>query len=506
MKGKASAGLRDRTNQRLWRKLRKKTGCVMPEVKNQRETNSWYQLWYITAVAATAGCLVRVVFQMSQLLTAAVFISVFVYLQWMVKMKKQQQIQEVRLQDVSVYMDTVLYAFMKYGKISEALSDAGRALTEGKMKETIRRAFEHMQYTFDNTELLADSLGMIEAEYQTGRIHNIHEFMLHVEDYGGDFRRPAQLLLNEKQMWEKRIRKAIEERKRMFRDVVLSVAASIGICIIVQHIPAMNLDISKNRWIQTGTFLLILADEVILMRAQRYLAADWLQYDKFREEEQYEKKMIEFRNYDEGRSRRISFFLGMLMAVISAGLFWKGWNGPAIAGMLVMLLFFAQHRAGHYLAKKRLTEEIRRAFPNWLMDLVLLLQSENVQVALQKSVRNAPGVLRLELRELIGRLQLSPEDAAPYHSFLQEFEIPEIQSAMSMLYALSAGHGGNSDRQLGELISRNQDMLDEAEEHKNSDRNAGLYLLFLAPVLTASAKMLLDMSVFMLAFLRTTVG
>ena len=49
-------------------------------------------------------------------------------------------------------------------------------------------------------------------------------------------------------------------------------------------------------------------------------------------------------------------------------------------------------------------------------------------------------------------------------------------------------------------------MLDEAEKHKNSDRNAGLYLLFLAPVLTASAKMLLDMSVFMLAFLRTTVG
>ena len=171
-----------------------------------------------------------------------------------------------------------------------------------------------------------------------------------------------------------------------------------------------------------------------------------------------------------------------------------------------MLLFFAQHRAGHYLAKKRLTAEIRRAFPNWLMDLVLLLQSENVQVALQKSVRNAPGVLRLELRDLIGKLQLSPENAAPYHSFLQEFEIPEIQSAMSMLYALSAGHGGDSDSQLGELISRNQEMLDEAEEYKNSDRNAGLYLLFLAPVLTASAKMLLDMSVFMLSFLRTTVG
>ena len=106
----------------------------MSEAKNQSENNPWYRLWYITAAAATAGCLVHVVFQMSRLLSVAVFLSVFLYLQRMLKMKKQQQIQEVRLQEVSVYMDTVLYAFMKYGKISEALSDAGRALTAGKMK------------------------------------------------------------------------------------------------------------------------------------------------------------------------------------------------------------------------------------------------------------------------------------------------------------------------------------------------------------------------------------
>ena len=75
MKGRASAGLRDRTNQRLWRKLRKKSGYVMPEAKNQSENNSWYRLWYITAAAATAGCLVHVVFQMSRLLSVAVFVS-----------------------------------------------------------------------------------------------------------------------------------------------------------------------------------------------------------------------------------------------------------------------------------------------------------------------------------------------------------------------------------------------------------------------------------------------
>lgn len=506
MKGRASAGLCDRSNRRLWRKLQKKRGYAATGKKSPFKENFRYRLWYVTVAAMTAGCASHVVFQMNQLLSVAVFISMFVYLQCMLKMQNRQLLQELRLQEVSVYMDTVLYAFMKSGKISEALSDAGKALSDGRMKDTVKKAFDHMQYTFDDTQLFADSLAMIEAEYPSGRLHNIHEFMLHVEDYGGDFQKPARLLLNDKQMWEKRIRLALEQRKRMFRDVVLSVAASMFICVIVQHIPAMNLDIGRNRLIQAGTLLLILADEGILLRAQRYLAADWLQYDKFREDAEYEKRMRDFRNYDEGRAQKISLFLGTVMAVISALLFLHGWKGAAVVGLFLMLLFFAQHKAGHYLAKKRLTAEIRRAFPSWLMDLVLLLQSENVQVALRKSIRNAPGVLRIDLRELIGRLQLRPEDALPYHVFLREFEIPEIQSAMSMLYAMSAGHGGDSNRQLGELISRNQEMLNEAEEQRNADRNAGLYLLFLAPVLTASAKMLLDMSVFMLSFLRTTVG
>ena len=49
-------------------------------------------------------------------------------------------------------------------------------------------------------------------------------------------------------------------------------------------------------------------------------------------------------------------------------------------------------------------------------------------------------------------------------------------------------------------------MLSEAEKQKNADRNAGLYLLFLAPVITASIKMLIDLSVFMLAFLLMQTG
>ena len=58
-----------------------------------------------------------------------------------------------------------------------------------------------------------------------------------------------------------------------------------------------------------------------------------------------------------------------------------------------------------------------------------------------------------------------------------------------------------SVRQLAELIERNQEMLDAAEKERLRSLGSGMYLLFLAPVLTASFKLVIDMAVFMLSFL-----
>jgi hypothetical protein len=74
-----------------------------------------------------------------------------------------------------------------------------------------------------------------------------------------------------------------------------------------------------------------------------------------------------------------------------------------------------------------------------------------------------------------------------------------------MLYSLSVGNSGSADRQVSELITKNQDMLENAEEERMKNKNSGMYLLFLAPVLTASFKLVADMAIFMLTFLSTSV-
>ncbi len=110
---------------------------------------------------------------------------------------KGQRFQEARKRflDVSLYIDTLLYSFLKEQKIIRAFEDVKSTLADGHMKETVSRAIDHMMLTFDETEVFVDAMRIIEDEYKCNRIVNAHEFMAHAEYYGGDIKESARILL-----------------------------------------------------------------------------------------------------------------------------------------------------------------------------------------------------------------------------------------------------------------------------------------------------------------------
>lgn len=433
---------------------------------------------------------------------AVFFLVMFpVHRKWYDKMKTQEQ----RFYDACLYIDTVLYAFVKEQKIDAAMVDAAATLQEGSLKDVVEKSVDYMHLTFDETDVITRSLDAVYQQYPCRRIRNIHNFMVHVENYGGDMERSADLLLEDKAHWEQRTRQAMQDRRKMWIDVVLSAVVSLAICGVVMYFPVMNVDISGNPVTQIFTVIVMVLDDLILLRAQKFLAPDWLTFDEAGEDSYYEKKMESYRNYNAGRDRRISWVLGAVAIIAAVFCFvrWGQWAG--FVGLVFVIVFLNQHRIGRSMARKTIMKGITCVFPCWLMDLMLLLQSENVQVALQKSQENVPGILRRELEQLLARLQVNPESSEPYHSFLQDFELPEIHAAMSMLFSLSIGSSSNADKQVGELIRRNQGMMDAAQQIRMKDKNSGMYLLFLAPVLTASLKLLTDMAIFMVTFLTTAV-
>lgn len=437
---------------------------------------------------------------------STIVLSVFVF--FMIPLHKKRYLAyrqyKERFQEAALYMDTLLYAFAKEGKADRALQDAKSALPDGTMRDTVQKAIDYLRMTFDESELLKESFGIIESEYACKRICDIHAFIMHVEYYGGDTKRPVNLLLMDKNRWQQRITRMIAERNKQMADIVLSVVVSFIICGVIMYMPVMNLDISENTLVQVISVLMLIIDDFLLLKAQKFLAVDWCTLQILEEDSIAEKKMQSFRAYNEKKEKRLSYVLGSVSLIITIGLFiWKNeWYG--MVGIAFTLFFLNQHKIGRNLAKRNLKREITYAFSGWLLDLVLLLQSENVQIALEKSIELAPAILKQELQILMERLQIEPESAKPYHQFLEDFEIPQIHSAMTILYSLSIGNSGSAEEQISELAGRNLELLDIAEEQKIRDMGSGMYLLFLAPVLSASFKLLVDMAVMMLGFLEHT--
>ena len=388
---------------------------------------------------------------------------------------KGQRFQEARKRflDVSLYIDTLLYSFLKEQKIIRAFEDVKSTLADGHMKETVSRAIDHMMLTFDETEVFVDAMRIIEDEYKCNRIVNAHEFMAHAEYYGGDIKESARILLKDKSAWERRILRNIEDRQRMFHQIILSVVTSVIISGIILYLPVLSMDISSNIIVQILSVALIVLDD--------------------------------YKAYNPAKELRVSILMAVIPALASAFLLYTDRQWPAVAAMGAALICLNQHRIGHRLMKKNLIADVKSAFPKWLMDLALLIQSENVQVAIQKSREHIPVILKEEVNTLVERLDVEPESSDPYHRFLDCLNLPEINAAMGMLYAVSIGNSGNCGSQIDELITKNLEMLDVADTARLKDKTAGMYLLFLAPVITASFKMIVDMAIFLISFLSYKV-
>lgn len=410
-----------------------------------------------------------------------------------------------RFFEVSSYLDTLLYSFVKEEKVVLAISDVSQTLPQGEMKNLVDKAFDYMRLTFDKIEVLEEALRMIEKEYPCQRIRDVHKFMTHVEYYGGEIEKPVNLLLADKGRWERRIQEAIGQRNKQFVDVILSVTASLMICGAIVHLPVMDMDISNEWFVQIFTLLVVVVNDWIVLKAQKILMVDWLTLQLTEDEEYYVKKMREFRNFDEKKQKNLSLLLGGIGVVLTTCFLFMGNEWFVLAGLLLTLLFVNQHRVGKNIMRKNLIREVKYAFPNWLLDIVLLLQSENVQVALQKSREYVPGVLSEELYQLTERLELQPESSEPYHLFLKDFAIPEVNSAMGILYSLSIGNSGNADKQISELVEKNLALLDDTERELLKNSSSGMYLLFLLPVVVASFKLIVDMIFMMLAFVQMPV-
>lgn len=384
------------------------------------------------------------------LVCAAVFCVVCCF--WK-KLLLEENRQQVRLQEVQLYLEQLLYSFLQHQKILTALEDVRVLFPEGNMGRLLDRVIANIRRDCDSS--VEEQLALLAEEYDNERLKNIHDYLLQVEHYGGAYEATIDFLLEDLRRWAERIRVYQADCRKYKRNVWIAVCLSVLVCAITNSLLPGDMSIEKNVVCQVSGTLLLCLDMLILLRTARRTCRDWLK----------EKE------YGQGNTTRQYAYC-------------KNHNN------LKSILY-----------RRSLRKKMLRAFPQWLMDISLLLQTENVQVALYRTKEKAPEVLRPAIGEMMEELKQNPESLEPYLNFLKDYELPDVTAAMRMLCALSNGGYGSGEKQLAQILNRNQELLDKSERSRNEDALAGLYGLFLAPALTGAGKMMVDMTVFLVVFL-----
>ncbi len=391
----------------------------------------------------------------------------FLYLPFFIRNTLKNRYQQQRFSDLNIYMEQFLYSFQKSGKILTTLQEVKSLFESGEMYQSIEKAEEHILHTFNEENVEKNALQILEKKYHYQGMETMHRFALQVEKNGGEYSRAISLLLEARRLWADRIYMLLKAKRKQRFEIILSIVMSLLLCSVIYFMAGrMGINVATHPLAQAGTLVVLLLDLHIFYLADKRFTADFIE-----DRPQDTASLIEsFR---------------MLRDESRTGVF---------------------DRIGKKIARKKVGRAIEIAFPVWLMQVSLLLQSENVQVAIFKSYEDAPEILKEPLEELIYELQRHPTKMQPYHNFLSEFTLPEVRSAMKMLYSLSEGKGGEAGSQIEDIIHRNQILLDRSETMKNEDSLAGMYALFLAPQLTGGCKLVVDMLLLMVVYLGQLGG
>jgi hypothetical protein len=387
--------------------------------------------------------------------------------------------EQKRFADVTAYMEQMLYAFLQSGKIILSLQETRALFEEGQMQESIDAAIYYVTQGKAATQkgILREALEFVEKPYYCIKIRAVHELLVNEEECGGDANNSVYLLLNDLELWKRSGYRLQAEKKKSHTDNIISIVTAAALCAVALYVlDAMKrlfpggtqMDIFQIPVIQISSMLFILFLLFVLVKSTRTLTDNWLQKQSLREDRFIQKCYEVVKNKKQGKKKK---------SIV-----------------------------GYQVAKREVGREMYDAFPQWLMQIALLLQNNNVQVSIAKSIDNAPAVLQGELQLLMERLNKQPDSLASYTGFCKDFDIPEAQSCMKMLHAISESGTGDAKEQLNNLVARVNEMQDLADELRNRELAFQMKLFFSYPVLGATVKLLVDLTVGILVMFQMLGG
>lgn len=414
---------------------------------------------YICIIAIVVG--IAFAYKLELPIVIAIGVITTLLMPMLYKEEKKKSYYKKKFEDLISYMEQMCYSFKKSGKIRPSLIDAQK-ISDGEMKEIIEEVIVNIDSKM-NEDIYEQALKILEEEYYCKRLISLHEFIIKIEKQGGEFEEYINIILSDIKEWSDRTELFRRDIDRIRRNVLISIGATLLTCGFMAYLIPKEYSFTGNIVYQISSMIIILIMLVIYIFVYKKLNIDWLKEESFLNPEMVDKY------YDlimKSQNEKIKFMDKLSINKV----------------------------------KKRMRREISKVFPDWLRQVALNLQQQTVQSSIENSYDDAPYILKRPIRHLLIDFEEYPIGIEPYDNFLQELDMPEIQSSLKMFYCINELSKEETYKQTNAIIDRNNKMLKQAEEMKNKDRIGLAGTLSAGPMMVGVVKIIIDMMLMILVF------
>ena len=465
-----------------------------------------YAVTLLLVIAALVGA--GIFYSLKIPFLAVILLSFIVMMPGMITTQFKYIYEQKKFTDAVDYMEYMLYEFKKKPKILYALRAAEDSCT-GDIKKRIKKAIDYIENGVYRNNLYKEAFYFIEEGYDCERMAVIHQFLMKIEAEGGEYQDSLNIILDDVKSWTERTYEFQKEKANIKQKVLITIILSLIMCAILTKVSAQVYDITGSLLYQSVTTGLLIAFIILFASVQKKLSGSWLIGDATPRKKMFQQYALALAG-DVKTLRQKELPNAIIYAALGLLFLFGGGLFPVISqfknlGYLLIIFagftYFIKPSSDIKAAKNNTIKEINKEFPSWFRNLAINLQKETVHVSIKQSLKDAPLVLKPSLISLIKELDDDPVTMKPYINFLSTFELPDISSAMKMLYSLNEAGQDEVVTQINTLVTRNNQLLEKSEKLKNSDSIAITGYLVVLPMVFSLVKMIVDMSLILVGFI-----
>ena len=411
----------------------------------------------LAGVAVYGSCLL---YRINYIAALFVMILAVIMIPGLVRNYFMERSKASRFADVDVYLHQMTYSFIRNPKVNIALQDA-YAISSGRLKRCLSRAIEELQYGMGE-RVYEDALKIVEEEYDCSRIRTLHKFLVSVEEKGGRYTGAMEVLLEDFDRWVNNVYKYQSEIRKIKRDITIGIMISMVLamlttvmCSTLNMFSKEPLSITDTLAYQCVSIAFVVLCMLFYIYTRKHYGCDWI--GETRTDKQI---MRDYNNVFKSEAKKITLKMIplwgiMLLTVIILILVQLKIAAICVAAVMVLFIItpFTQRKG----SAGRIKNDLYCGFTEWLRDLAVNLENK------------------------------------PLYSFLSEFDVMDIQSAVRMLYSIGDLDRDSMNQTINALVRRNYELSDKAEAARYLDSTSMMRFSEYIPTFFVAFKMAVDM-------------